>query len=175
MKNVPRGSAVEGASINTPTATWGGGDGNAAGGEGDDVMYGGADDDYMSGDGDDDEMVWSLTTHGETVTAHCANPGSMMGLAEPDSTVWLSPSDNPKRKLPCTLEMIRVGRIWVGLHTLRANQLVARALHARAIPGLRRHGFPLAHGLVVVTYGVGVEAALVVSVNGNWKKQQKNL
>jgi sugar fermentation stimulation protein A len=32
--------------------------------------------------------------------------------------------------------MIRVGRIWVGLHTLRANQLVALSLDAEAIPKL---------------------------------------
>ena len=29
---------------------------------------------------------------GETVTAHCANPGSMMGLVEPGTPVWLSRS-----------------------------------------------------------------------------------
>jgi len=31
--------------------------------------------------------------------AHCGNPGSMMGLAEPDSTVWLSANRNPAAKL----------------------------------------------------------------------------
>ena len=48
-----------------------------------------------------------------------------------------STSDNPRRKLRHTLEMIRDGRIWVGLHTLRANQLVARALTDGAIPAFR--------------------------------------
>jgi sugar fermentation stimulation protein A len=50
--------------------------------------------------------------------------------------VRCSTSPNPKRKLAHTLEMIRVGRIWVGLHTLRANQLAAKALEAGAIRGL---------------------------------------
>ncbi|TMV06833.1 DNA/RNA nuclease SfsA [Ruegeria sediminis] len=36
---------------------------------------------------------------GREVTAHCANPGSMMGLAEPDMKIWLEPNDDPKKKL----------------------------------------------------------------------------
>jgi sugar fermentation stimulation protein A len=73
---------------------------------------------------------------GELVTVHCPNPGSMLGLREPGSAVRCTTSDDPRRKLRHTLEMIRVGRVWVGLHTLRANQLVARALRMGAVPGL---------------------------------------
>jgi sugar fermentation stimulation protein A len=73
---------------------------------------------------------------GDVVTVHCANPGSMLGTDRPGSQVRCSTSDNPARKLPHTLEMIRVGRIWVGLHTLRANQLVALALAQGALPEL---------------------------------------
>ena len=29
---------------------------------------------------------------GEIITAHCANSGSMTGVAEPGSPVWLSPN-----------------------------------------------------------------------------------
>jgi sugar fermentation stimulation protein A len=36
--------------------------------------------------------------------------------------------DNPKRKLANTLEMIRVGRCWVGLHAARANAIAEAAL-----------------------------------------------
>jgi sugar fermentation stimulation protein A len=33
------------------------------------------------------------------VTAHCANPGSMIGLATPGMKIWLEPNDDPARKL----------------------------------------------------------------------------
>jgi len=87
---------------------------------------------------------------GEVVTVHCPNPGSMRGTSQPGSAVRCSTSENPKRKLKHTLEMIRVGRIWVGLHTLRANQVAAQALSAGTIPGLRdypivRHEVPTGH------------------------------
>jgi sugar fermentation stimulation protein A len=76
------------------------------------------------------------TEAGEKLTVHCPNPGSMLGCAIPGSAVRCSSSDNPMRKLRHTLEMIRVGRIWVGLHTLRANDIAARALAAELLPEL---------------------------------------
>lgn len=36
---------------------------------------------------------------GREITAHCANPGSMMGLAMPETRVWLEPNDDPRKKL----------------------------------------------------------------------------
>lgn len=81
-----------------------------------------------------------VETHdGEVVTVHCANPGAMLGCSTPGASVRCSTSTNPKRKLRHTLEMIRVGRSWVGIQPLRANQLVARALEARALPTLSRY------------------------------------
>lgn len=69
---------------------------------------------------------------GEIITAHCANPGSMLGLAEPGSTVWLSKSDNPKRKLPYSWELVEIdlgaGPALVGINTGHPNALVADAI-----------------------------------------------
>ena len=68
------------------------------------------------------------TETGELVTVHCANPGSMLGLLRPDAAVRCSRAANAARKLPHTLEMIRAGRTWVGVHTHLANAFTARVL-----------------------------------------------
>jgi sugar fermentation stimulation protein A len=77
---------------------------------------------------------------GETVTAHCANPGSMIGLAVPGAPVWLSRSDNPKRKLAHSWELVEVdlgsGVELVGINTTNPNALAAEAIAAGRIPEL---------------------------------------
>lgn len=73
---------------------------------------------------------------GTETTAHCANPGSMMGLAEPGSMVWLSKSDNPKRKLAWSWELVDDRTSLVGVHTGKANALVEGAINAGHIPEL---------------------------------------
>jgi sugar fermentation stimulation protein A len=80
------------------------------------------------------------TEDGETLTVHCPNPGSMLGCATPGAAVRCSTSDNPRRKLRHTLEMIRAGRAWIGLHTGRANAVAARALEAGIVPELEGYG-----------------------------------
>lgn len=73
---------------------------------------------------------------GETVTAHCPNPGSMLGLIAEGAEALLSASDDPKRKLRHTLELLRVDGALVGVNTGHANRIVAEALADRAIPEL---------------------------------------
>ena len=77
-----------------------------------------------------------LTT-GETVTAHCANSGSMLSVKEPGSRVWLSPAPNPERKLRYTWEIIEVAGALVGINTGHPNRLVAEAIAAGQIAELR--------------------------------------
>ena len=77
---------------------------------------------------------------GEPVTAHCANPGAMLGLSDPGSPVWLSESNNPKRKLKYSWELIEVdignGPVLVGINTGHPNTLVAEAIQNKLISEL---------------------------------------
>ncbi|MFO7766788.1 MAG: DNA/RNA nuclease SfsA [Pelovirga sp.] len=65
---------------------------------------------------------------GTIITTHTPNTGSMKQCAVPGYPVLFSAANNPKRKLPWTLELIQVGHDWVDTHTQRSNQLVAEAL-----------------------------------------------
>lgn len=66
---------------------------------------------------------------GGQVTCHCPNTGAMLGCASPGLRVWLSPSHNPRRRLAFTWEQVETETgVRVGIHTGRANALVAEAL-----------------------------------------------
>jgi sugar fermentation stimulation protein A len=74
---------------------------------------------------------------GEVVTAHCANPGSMLSTDAPGSEVWLSPARNPERKLRYTWELIRVaGGALVSINTQHPNRVAEEAIAGGAIPEL---------------------------------------
>ena len=62
------------------------------------------------------------------ITAHCPNTGSMSGLLREGNRVWLSKSNNPKRKLKYTLQIIQVGKSKVGVNTHLTNKIVLDAL-----------------------------------------------
>ena len=74
---------------------------------------------------------------GEVITAHCPNTGAMLGCDHPGARVWLSISDNPKRRCRHTWEMVeaRAGVI-VGIHTGRSNAIVLEALNSGLLPEL---------------------------------------
>ena len=65
---------------------------------------------------------------GKIVTAHCPNTGSMYGLLKKGNKVWLTESDNPKRKLKYTLQIIQENKSKVGVNTHLTNKIVLHAL-----------------------------------------------
>jgi sugar fermentation stimulation protein A len=76
---------------------------------------------------------------GEVITAHCPNTGPMTGIYIPGNRVWVSQSDNPKRKLKYTWELIEVndnGPTWVGVNTMLPNYITRLLLEKRCIPAL---------------------------------------
>jgi sugar fermentation stimulation protein A len=74
---------------------------------------------------------------GREVTAHCANPGSMMGLAEPGSKIWLEPNDDPKKKLKFGWRLVdHENGHFTGVDTALPNRAVKAGLQARQITAL---------------------------------------
>lgn len=85
---------------------------------------------------------------GTLVTAHTPNTGSMLQCAVPGHRVLLSRSDNPKRKLAWSWELVEVNGYWVDINTQRANRVVGEALRDGRIADLQgfmvRPEFPYA-------------------------------
>ena len=76
---------------------------------------------------------------GEIITAHCPNTGPMTGVLIPGNPVLVSASDNPKRKLAYTWELIKVCDTvptWVGVNTGLPNRVIKLALELRLFPEL---------------------------------------
>ena len=78
--------------------------------------------------------------NGSVITVHCPNPGSMAGLTEPGIRCWISDSQNPKRKLLYTLELVEIagfdGPVIVGANTNQPNKLAEEAIRGDQIEPL---------------------------------------
>jgi sugar fermentation stimulation protein A len=65
----------------------------------------------------------------EMITVHCPNTGSMKNCVEENAEIWLSDSNNPKRKYRYTWEYLRTSRgHHIGVNAGKANQLVQSAI-----------------------------------------------
>ncbi len=65
---------------------------------------------------------------GRLVTAHCADPGRLPGLAVPGARVWLSRHEDPRRKLAWTLELIAQGEALVAVNSRNPNRIAREGL-----------------------------------------------
>ncbi|WP_372965307.1 DNA/RNA nuclease SfsA [Marinobacter sp.] len=74
---------------------------------------------------------------GEEVTAHCPNTGSMLGCQPENARVWLSKSDNPKRKLRYTWELVETSPgVIACVNTARPNAQARAAIEAGTVSEL---------------------------------------
>ena len=74
----------------------------------------------------------------EVITGHCPNTGSMMGLLDKGRKVWFSRSDDPKRKLKYTLQIVENNKKKIGINTLLTNKIVNEGLRLKKIIKLNR-------------------------------------
>lgn len=66
---------------------------------------------------------------GDEVTAHCPNPGAMLGLSEPGTRCWLEPVAGRGRKLPFAWRLVELpGGQMAGIDATLPNRVVAEAL-----------------------------------------------
>ncbi|MDC0473257.1 DNA/RNA nuclease SfsA [Pelagibacteraceae bacterium] len=69
----------------------------------------------------------------QIITAHCPNTGSMMGLLNEGNKVWVTKSENIKRKLKYTLQIIECAGKKIGVNTHMTNKIVYEALTKKKI------------------------------------------
>ena len=73
------------------------------------------------------------------ITAHCPNTGSMQGLISKGNKVWVTKSNNPKRKLKYTLQIIDLNKSKVGVNTHLTNKIFLDALRNNYIKEIRKN------------------------------------
>lgn len=100
---------------------------------------------------------------GTEVTAHCANPGSMLGLAVPGTRVWLEPNDDPKKKLDYGWRLVEhADGHFTGVDTALPNRMLKAALEAREVPAFDAYSQVRAE----VTFGEKSRVDFVLSGDG---------
>jgi len=69
-----------------------------------------------------------IKINNKVITAHCPNTGSMQGLLKKGNKVWLTKSNDIKRKLKYTLQIIEVNGSKIGVNTHLTNKIFYESL-----------------------------------------------
>jgi len=77
---------------------------------------------------------------GREITAHCANPGSMLGVAIEGAPAWVWEHGDKMKKLAFSWELVEIDKTLVPVNTTNPNRIVAEALEARTVPELTGYG-----------------------------------
>lgn len=104
---------------------------------------------------------------GEIITAHCPNTGPMTGVCIPGNSVRVSKSNNPKRKLAYTWELIQLNDpqpTWVGVNTNLPNRVIKLALEQHIFPELASDYTNIR---TEVPYGEGNKSRIDFLLTGN--------
>ncbi|MBQ6099786.1 MAG: DNA/RNA nuclease SfsA [Methanobrevibacter sp.] len=73
-------------------------------------------------------FIAEVEVDGELEIAHVPNTGRCKELLVEDATVWLEPSDNPKRKTKYSLHFVENKGVLVSLYSQQANSIVYDAI-----------------------------------------------
>ncbi|MGD9974244.1 MAG: DNA/RNA nuclease SfsA [Desulfatirhabdiaceae bacterium] len=112
-----------------------------------------------------------VETNGKRCWVHCNNSGAMLGLLRPGARVLISPAQGPKRRLPYTLELIRVGDMWVGVNTLTPNRMLRKAWELSLVPELE----PYTHFQSEARFGASRLDARLTGATGTLWVEAKNV
>ena len=81
-------------------------------------------------------FIANVEIDGEEVIAHVPNTGRCKELLVPDATVYLLPSDNPKRKTKYSLHFVENRGVLVSLYSQVANDIVFEGIKNKKIKEL---------------------------------------
>ena len=72
-----------------------------------------------------------IKVNNSTVTAHCPNTGSMLGLLDKNNEAWISKADDPNRKLKFTLEIINSKKLLILCYWLSPIAIYTSFIHGQ--------------------------------------------
>lgn len=79
----------------------------------------------------------AILEDGTAITGSCPNTGSMLGLTDTGSRIWLSlHENNPNRKFKHALEIVEADNVLVGINTGLPNRIVEEAVTAGRVDAL---------------------------------------